>query len=144
MTELTRRRMKDSKVDVWHVYYGDVQVGSIGMRSGVPNEVDQWGWTCCFNSQRLRITEGTAPTFELARAKFEEAWQAYLPGCIDADFAEHREHRAWTTWKYAMHDAGLRLPTQVACGRARCFCGAEIDIASMSPHVNERHNLGSP
>ena len=66
MTELTRRRMKDSKVDVWHVYYGDVQVGSIGMRSGVPNEVDQWGWTCGFNSQRLRITEGTAPTFALA------------------------------------------------------------------------------
>jgi hypothetical protein len=144
MTELTRRRIKDSKVDVWHVYYGDVQVGSIGMRSGVPNGVDQWGWTCGFNSQRLKITEGTAPTFALARAKFEEAWQAYLPGCIDADFAEHRERRAWTTWKYAMHDAGLRLPTQVTCGRARCFCGAEIDIASMSPHVNERHNLGQP
>jgi len=43
-----------------------------------------------------------------------------------------------------MHDAGLRLPTQVPSGRARCFCGAEIDIASMSPHVNERHNLGQP
>jgi hypothetical protein len=43
-----------------------------------------------------------------------------------------------------MHDAGLRLPTQLSCGRARCFCGAEIDIASMSPHVNERHNLGQP
>jgi hypothetical protein len=105
---------------------------------------DQWGWTCGFNSQRLRITEGTAPTFALARAKLEEAWQAYLPGGIDADFAEHREHRAWTTWKYAMHDAGLRLPTQAACGRTRCFCGAEIDIASMSPHVNECHNLGQP
>jgi hypothetical protein len=102
MTELTRRRMKDSKVDVWHVFYGDVQVGTIGMRSGVPNDVDQWGWTCGFNSQHLRITEGTAA---LVRAKFEEAWQAYLPGCIDADFAEHREHRAWTIWKYAMHDA---------------------------------------
>jgi hypothetical protein len=50
-----------------------VQVGSIGL----PNDVDQWGWTCGFNSQRLRITDGTAPTFELARAKFEEAWQAY-------------------------------------------------------------------
>jgi hypothetical protein len=94
--------MKDSKVDVWHVYYGDVQVGGIGMRSGVPNGVDQWGWAFGFNSQRLRITKGTAPTFALARAKFEEAWQAYLPG---ANFAEHREQRAWTTWKYAMHDA---------------------------------------
>jgi hypothetical protein len=104
MTEPTRRRMKDSKMDVWHVYYRGVQVGRIGMRSGVPNDVDQWGWICGFNSQRFRIAKGTAPTFALARAKFEEAWQAYLPGSIDADFAEHRE-RAWTTWKYAMHDA---------------------------------------
>jgi hypothetical protein len=88
MTELTRRRSKDRLVESWHIYYGDVQVGSIGMRSGVPNDVDQWGWTCGFISQRLRIAEGTAPTFALARAKFEEAWHAYLPGCIDAHFAE--------------------------------------------------------
>ncbi|WP_029583070.1 hypothetical protein [Bradyrhizobium sp. URHD0069] len=100
MTELTRRRVKDSKVDVWHVYYGDVQVGT--MRSGVPNDVDQWGWICGFNSQRLKIAEGTAPTFVLALAKFEEAWQVYLLGCIDADFAEHREQRAWTTWPRVM------------------------------------------
>ena len=55
--------------------------------------------------RRRFISEGTAPTFDLARAKFEDAWQAYLPGCINADFAEHREQRAWTTWKSAMHDA---------------------------------------
>jgi hypothetical protein len=71
--------MKDSKVDVWHVYYGDVQVGSVGMRSGVPNGVDQWGWSCGFISQRLRITEGTAPTFDLARAKFEKPGRPTCP-----------------------------------------------------------------
>jgi hypothetical protein len=148
MPALTRRRHPE-RPDCWHVYFGDVQVGSIGKRSGIPNGVDEWGWTCGFISQRLRITEGTAPTFDLARAKFEKAWQAYLPGCIDADFAEHREHRAWTTWKYAMHDAGLRLPTQVTCGRTRCFCGAKIDIASMpshaqrAPRFSSRENTGS-
>jgi hypothetical protein len=42
-----------------------------------------------------------------------------------------------------MHDAGLPLPTQSTGGRARCFCGAEIDIASMSPHVNELTTLAS-
>jgi hypothetical protein len=63
------------------------------------------GLICGFNSQRFRITKGTAPTFVLALAKLEEAWQAYLPRSIDADFAEHREQRAWTTWKYVMHDA---------------------------------------
>jgi hypothetical protein len=85
--------MEDSKVDVWHLYFGDVQVGTIRMRSGVPNDIDQWRWTCGFDSQRFRIAEGTAPTFALARAKLEEAWQAYLPG---ADFAQHREQRACT------------------------------------------------
>jgi hypothetical protein len=62
----------------------------------------------------------------------------------EADFEAWRRSQAWTAWKYAMWDAGCRLPTQVACGRTRGFCGAEIDIASMSPHVNERHNLGQP
>ena len=73
------------------------------MRSGVPNDVDQWGWICGFDSQRFRIAKGTALTFALAVAKLEEAWQAYLPG--STDFAEHRERRAWTTRKCAMHDA---------------------------------------
>jgi hypothetical protein len=62
MTELTRRRMNDRKVDVWHVYFGDVQVGSIGMRSGVPNDVDQWSWTCGFVSQRLKISGTPVPS----------------------------------------------------------------------------------
>ena len=59
MPALTRLRYPEHP-DCWHVYYDDVQVGSIGMRSGVPNGVDQWGWTCGFISQRLKITEGTA------------------------------------------------------------------------------------
>jgi hypothetical protein len=103
MPALTRRHLK--RPHCWHVYYGDVQVGSIGMRSAVPNEVEQWSWTCGFDSQRFRITKGTAPTFALALAELEEAWQAYLPGPIDADIVEPQRHRAWTTWKYAVHDA---------------------------------------
>jgi hypothetical protein len=73
MTELTRRRMKDSKVDVWHVYYGDVQVGTIGMRSGVRNDVDQWGWTCGFNSSGghsvRRNCQFCLPYYRLARSQ---------------------------------------------------------------------------
>ena len=44
-------------------------------------------------------------------------------------------------WLYArgMRDAHLRLPTEFAEGRSRCFCGAEIDIAGTSPHVYAVH-----
>ena len=31
------------------------------------------------------------------------------------------------------------LPTQTADGRSRCFCGAEITIATTEPHVYEAH-----
>jgi hypothetical protein len=34
---------------------------------------------------------------------------------------------------------GCKLPTQTQEGRARCFCGAEIDIASMDGHVTAAH-----
>jgi hypothetical protein len=38
-----------------------------------------------------------------------------------------------------MHDVGLPLPTQSATGRARCFCGAAIDLATIDQHVLEEH-----
>jgi hypothetical protein len=40
MATLTRRPSSDRK-DCWHVFYGDVCVGAIGRRAGVPNDVDQ-------------------------------------------------------------------------------------------------------
>jgi hypothetical protein len=46
---------------------------------------------------------------------------------------------AWTAWKYAMWDAGLKLPTQSPDQHARCLCGAPIDIAGMAPHVYAAH-----
>jgi hypothetical protein len=38
-----------------------------------------------------------------------------------------------------MWDAGCKLPTQTADGRARCFCGAKIDITSMDQHIYAAH-----
>jgi hypothetical protein len=48
-TALTRRRDPEVHQETWHVYYRDVHVGIIGVRAGVPVDVDQWGWTarCC-------------------------------------------------------------------------------------------------
>jgi hypothetical protein len=38
-----------------------------------------------------------------------------------------------------MWDAGLKLPTQLADGRAVCFCGAAIGIDDMIQHVYAAH-----
>jgi hypothetical protein len=36
-------------------------------------------------------------------------------------------------------EVGLKLPTRVAAGRSRCFCGAEIGIADVEQHVLAAH-----
>jgi hypothetical protein len=78
MPALTRRRSLE-RSDCWHIYYGDVRVGTIAARAGVPVDVDQWGWQCGLYppSHHGRHTEGTAETFEQARAEFEAAWKEY-------------------------------------------------------------------
>jgi hypothetical protein len=138
--ELARRRSLERQ-NCWHVYYGDVRVGTIAMRPGVPVDVDQWSWQCGFYplEQGGRRLGNTTATFEQARDAFEAAWNAYLPLCTEADFNEYRRRRAFTAWKYAMHDAGLPLPTQTISGRTRCFCGAAIDIKGVDRHIHEAH-----
>jgi hypothetical protein len=48
MPALTRRPNYDPHRTGWHVYYGDVHVGSIGKRAGVPVSAPQWQWSCGF------------------------------------------------------------------------------------------------
>jgi hypothetical protein len=81
----------------------------------------------------------TAKSFDAARTTFEAAWQWLLPKLTEADFTEHRRHRAFKAWKHAMWDAGCKLPTQVADGRPTCFCGAAIGIAEVERHVLAAH-----
>jgi hypothetical protein len=122
-----------------------VQVGAITVQSGLPVNAEQWRWDCGFYpaSHRGWIRTGYASNFDQARANFEAAWKDYLPGCTEADFLEHRRQRAWTAWKYAMHEAGMPLPTQSTYGRARCFCGATIDMAVTHQHVHNAHMTDS-
>jgi hypothetical protein len=40
---LTRRRYPERQ-DCWHVYYGDVQIGTIARRTGRPVDDEQFGW----------------------------------------------------------------------------------------------------
>jgi hypothetical protein len=141
MPTLTRSRAPDASHETWLIFYGDVQVGTIGMRSGNPTGGDQWTWRCGFypGSNPGDAASGTTTNFDAARAAFESAWSVFLSKRTEADFREYRRHRASTAWKYAMWDAGCKLPTQTADGRARCFCGAEITIADMDEHVYAAH-----
>ena len=84
-------------------------------------------------------TSGTADTFEQARSDFEAAWGAFSSKRTNEDFQAWRKDRASTAWKYAMWDAGCRLPTQTAVGRARCVCGVDIDIADTDQHIYAAH-----
>jgi hypothetical protein len=70
MAALTRRRSEDHREECWHVYYGDVHVGTIAIRVGVPHHEDPWGWICGFypGSEPGEYTDGTAVTFDQRRA----------------------------------------------------------------------------
>jgi hypothetical protein len=88
MPELTRRRSTDAPEECWHVYYGDVHAGTIAIRSGSPYDEDPWEWTCGFypGSHPGEHQNGTAATFDEARADFEAAWELFLTNRTQADF----------------------------------------------------------
>ena len=113
MPTLTRRRYRE-RPDCWHVYYGDVHVGTIAIRVGNPIHTDPWQWNCGFypGSHPGECTCGTSPTFDEARADFERAWAVFLSNRTEWDFEEWRHARDFTAWKYAMWAAGKKLDTQ--------------------------------
>jgi hypothetical protein len=76
MPALTRRRSPYAREECWHVYYGDVQAGTIAIRTGIPHDKDPWGWICGFypGCHPGEHRSGTAATLDQARAAFEQAW----------------------------------------------------------------------
>jgi hypothetical protein len=137
---LTRHHMNNDP-ETWAIMFGDVRVGTIGRRSGIPGHVDQWQWHSGFypGCNPGEIENGTGATYEEARERFTAAWERLLPRKTEADFQEWRDFRDWTAWKYAMRTARCPLPTAAANGRSRCFCGAEIDMKDMLQHVLAAH-----
>lgn len=140
-TTLSRRRDRNAPTESWHVYFGDVRVGWIGLRAGVPTHTAPWGWSCGFypGSEPGEHRTGTGIDFEEARAGFEAAWKVFSAARTERDFERWRESRDFTAWKYAMRDANLKLPTELTGGLARCFCGEPIDDASIRDHIRSRH-----
>ncbi|WP_229163405.1 hypothetical protein, partial [Bradyrhizobium brasilense] len=136
MTALTRRRDRERQ-EYWHIFYGDIHVGMIAERSGIPASADRWGWILGFTPPPhcANRAQGTAADFETARAAFEAGWLNFLPGCTEDDFRAYLRQQAFTNWKYTMWQRGCRLPTQNESGRSTCFCGAPLDAASFTAHV---------
>jgi hypothetical protein len=144
MAELTRRRSLDAPEECWHVYWGDIRAGTIQIRSGIPFDEDPWGWSCGFypGTEPHQDSDGTAATFEQARADFEAAWRALLPTLTEADFDRWREARDWTARKYAMWERGEKFPSQRPSSLMRCPCGEVFDSHRLEhtmihvPHIS--------
>jgi hypothetical protein len=111
MPQLTRRRYFE-RPSCWHIYFGDVHVGTIAIRSGIPPDEDPWGWSCGFypGSHPGECTNGSAATFDQARADFEAAWKVFFAKRSEADFQAWRDQRDWTAVKYRRFDRGERMP----------------------------------
>ncbi|OKO74443.1 hypothetical protein [Bradyrhizobium sp. NAS96.2] len=143
MTELTRRRASDPHRKGWNVFYGDVQVGWIDERAGVPTDADQWGWSCGFypGCDSGQHTSGSAASFEEARGAFEVAWATLLPTRTEADFEAWRHQRDWTERKRAMWNRGEKLPSQQASSLMRCPCGETFDSHIPAESYQHRQHI---
>jgi hypothetical protein len=133
------RRRDPNRPECWHVYYGNVQVGTIARRVGNPHDTDPWERLCGLYLAAIPVRNGTSGSFDQASADFGAAWALLLPKRTEADFDKWRRHTVWTAWKYAMWDAGCRMPAQNTSGRSRCFCGTEIDLKNTEAHVYAAH-----
>jgi hypothetical protein len=145
----TRRRSTDAPHATWHIYCGDVRVGSIALRSGNPADTDPWGWSCGFypGSHPGEHKSGTAATFDQARADFECAWRVFLSNRTEADFQEWRDQRDRTARKYSLWEAGEWLPSQRPNSMMRCACGETFDSHRLEhslihvPHLSAAHEI---
>lgn len=152
MPTLTRKRMHADR-ESWGIWYDDVRIGTICIRSGNPTDTDRWQWDCGFypGSNPGEQRSGTAATFDDARAYFESAWRDYLPKRTPEDFAAWRRDRDATAEKYALWDTRKKVdppswgPGLPASRFMKCPCGEIFDMQAPAhvqthvPHISARH-----
>src|SRR6266446_6485792 len=147
MPVLIRRRNLEASDDYRQIYFGDVRVGTIAIRTGNPHDTDPWQWRCGFypGSHPGEHQSGTAATFDQARADFESAWNVFLSNRNEANFQAWRDQRDWTARKYAMWERGEKLPSQKPNSLMRCPCGEVFDSHRLEntlihvPHITAEH-----
>jgi hypothetical protein len=144
MTALTRRLFQENHFTRWDIFDGDVRVGTLTQICGTGSKM-LWQWACGFYPGCVKPSQqsaGNCDTFDAAKAAFQQAWERLQPQITSAMRDEWLEHQAFTAWKYEMHDAGCRMPTQDTTGQSRCFCGAEITTAGLADHIWTKHMGG--
>jgi hypothetical protein len=126
MPALTRRRSADCQ-DCWHIYYGDVQAGTIAMRAGNPREHRPLGMVLRLLSRIATRPNPVRHIRDLRRCPCRirvRLGEVFLANRTDADFQAWRYQRDSTAWKYATWDRGFKLPTQLPSGRSKCLSRA--------------------
>ncbi|AJA62524.1 MULTISPECIES: hypothetical protein [Bradyrhizobium] len=138
-TALTRRRADNPHEETWHIYFTDVRIGAIGVRTGVHVHADQWGWSVGFYPGMEPSTwrSGIAATFEAAREAFETAWSDLQPNITHNAFAEWRQDRDWRAAMAAKRARSEKLDSEIRSTRMRCICGTTFD--SWRPAESYQH-----
>jgi hypothetical protein len=141
MPVLTRRRYRERQ-NCWHIYYGEVHVGTIAERSGVPVDVDQWGWSCGFypGLHPGQHRHGTAANFTEARIGFEADWNSLLPEIPEGAFDEWLHQRDFTARKSASWERG-EFPSRIASSMMTCTCGVRFDSHNPSESYDHRVHI---
>jgi hypothetical protein len=139
MPSPTRRRSDNPHHVTWHVYYGDIHIGTIGERVGVPVDVDQWQRSCGFypGLHPGQHRYGIGATFKEARDGFEADWKALLPEIPEGAFDEYRRVRDYKAEIRAIHARGEKLPSEIFSSMMRCVCGVQFD--SWKPEESYDH-----
>jgi hypothetical protein len=143
MPSLTRRRSDDPHRETWRVSYGDVRVGMIGERAGIPAGADQWSWSCGFypGLEPGQHRYGTAKSFVEARAGFQADWDSLLLEISEQAFEEYRRDRAFRVEIRAIRDRGEKLPTEIFTSRMRCVCGVVFDSHKPDESYDHRGHI---
>ena len=132
------RRPHPERSDCWHVFYGDVQVGTIAIQSGLPVKAKQWRWDVGFYpASHAVVPQRLRPKLRRSAGKLRSRWRDYLPRCTEADFIEHRRQRAWTAWKYAMQQAGLKAADAINQWTGAVFLAPRMAVTDR--HVQDAH-----
>jgi hypothetical protein len=133
----------DAREECWHVYYGDVHVGTIAIRTGIPFDED----LRLLSGQRAGrvIRTGPQPPSTMLAPISKPHGAYFRPSEPRGDYQAYRGARDWHARKYAMWEAGERLPSQKFSSLRICPCGEIFDSHRPEhtlihvPHITAAH-----
>jgi hypothetical protein len=88
-----------------------------------------------------RHTSGSAETFSLARACFEQAWSDLGPNIPASSFDDYRRDRTWRAELEAARACGELVPTQRPNSLMRCLSGITFDSHKPAESYGHRRHV---